>query len=485
MHSSEPFEWTSNWRITNATLSCLMLAACYASPVALGGCGELPVALPQPPDRNNCVGIHMGRQCGTLVRHVSALMFSLWPKHMKESVLARCAILMLAGLIAVCEAQETVPDRPVAGRIASRALPSVFQAWSPADNIKEDQVMTEARHDLIFHGERFFGLHWDNAYPGLATNFTPASIQTGLQRRRDLLRRNQNLILLVEIRYRDAHWSFLPADHKWWQRDEQGKIVPAWGEGAGAYLQLDFSNPEFREQVAKQAQATIASGVADGIMLDWWRDDADRLSLVKAIRSRIGDEALILANVNDVIAPQTAPFINGYFMECYRTQTVEDWSRIADTLKWAENKLRQPRINCLETWFHESRSDENLMRATTTLSLVLSDGYCLFSDPNPLPTPDHLHNWYPFWERRLGGALARGVARPDGAMTREFAKGTAAYNPLGNQPVTFTFAEPRCSRATGKRARVHLLGPCDGDLFLHDDAALPSAGGDGKPARQP
>jgi DNA polymerase III subunit epsilon len=28
-----------------------------------------------------------------------------------------------------------------------------------------------------------------------------------------------------------------------------------------------------------------------------------------------------------------------------------------------------------------------------------------------LPIPDHLHNWYPFWERCLGGARARGAAR--------------------------------------------------------------------------
>jgi len=390
---------------------------------------------------------------------------------------------MVGGLIAVCEAQEGVPEEPAARRIASRAFPSIFQAWNPADNLKEDRAVTEARHDLIFHGESFFGLQWDHAYPGLATNFTAASVQAGLQRRRDLLQRNPNLVLLVEVRYRDAHRSFLPDGHKWWRRDERGKIVSGWEEGG--YLQLDFSNPEYREHVAKQAQAAVSSGVVDGVMLDWWRDDPDRLALVKAIRLRMGDNALILANANDVSTPQTAPLINGYFMECYRSQTADDWKRIADALTWAEKNLRQPRINCLETWCHTSRADEALMRATTALSLVLSDGYCLFSDPNPLPTPDHLHNWYSFWERRLGTALASGVARPDGAMTREFANGTAVYNPMGNPPVTIAFGESRVSRATGSRARVHTVGPCDGDIFLKEKATQPSAGGDGKPAPQP
>lgn len=209
-----------------------------------------------------------------------------------------------------------------------------------------------------------------------------------------MLRCNPNLVLIAEIRYRDAHRSYLPDGHAWWRRDSRGKIVAGWAEGG--YLQLDFGQAAFREQVALQAQAAVASGVVDGIMLDWWQDDEDRLALIKAIRARIGDGALIVANANDRRTPKTAPFINGYFMECYRSKTAEDWSRIADTLAWAEIHLRPPRVNCVETWFHTSRADENLMRCVTTLSLTQSDGYCLFSDPNPLPTPDHLHTWYPF-----------------------------------------------------------------------------------------
>jgi hypothetical protein len=213
--------------------------------------------------------------------------------------------------------------------------------------------------------------------------------------------------------------------------------------------------------VAQQAQAAVASGVVDGVMLDWWQDDDERLALVKAIRARIGEGALILANANDRRTPKTAPFINGYFMECYRSKTVEDWARIADTLVWAEKNLRRPRINCVETWFRTSRADENLMRCTTTLSLTLSDGYGLFSDPNDLPTPDHLHTWYPFWERGLGRPLAPGQPRSDGALAREFTCGTVICN--------FTNAAPRTSRATGRCALVHTVGVRDGDLFLKDD----------------
>ena len=378
------------------------------------------------------------------------------------------AALVCVAWIAV-RAEERGPlEKPLASRIADRSFPSVFQAWNPADNLKEDGNATRARHDLIFHSAEFFGLRWDKTPQGLATGFTTESVRAARQQRCDLLRRNPNLVLIAEIRYRDAHRSYLPDGHAWWRRDSQGKIVAGWEEGG--YLQLDFGRAAFREQVALQAQAAVASGVVDGIMLDWWQDDEERLALIKAIRARIGERALVLANANDRRTPMTAPFINGYFMECCRSQTAEDWSRIADTLVWAESHLRSPRVNCLETWFHTSRADENLMRCVTTLSLTQSDGYCLFSDPNPLPTPDHLHTWYPFWERRLGRPLAAGHPRSDGTLEREFTCGTAICNLTNAQPVAVAFGEPRTSRATGRRARAHMVGVRDGDLFLKDGA---------------
>ncbi len=379
------------------------------------------------------------------------------------------ATFLTLSLAMLADADKPPHEADVERRITGRTFPSVFQAWNAADNLKgEAPLDTAARHDLIFQSAGFYGLRWNHAQQGLADGFTPASVEAALLKRRELLGRNPNLVLLLEIRYRDAHRSFLPEGHAWWRRDKAGRIVAGWEEGG--YLQLDFANSEYREQVARQAQAAVQSGAVDGVMLDWWSDDADRLALVQAIRRRIGEKALILANANDRTFPQTAPFINGTFMECYRSQTAQEWRRIADALAWAEKNLRAPRINCLETWFHTSRRDEHLMRATTALSLVLSDGYCLFSDPNPLPTPDHLHDWYPFWERMLGRANGLGVTRSDGSIARTFERGAAIYNPLGNATVTVTFDVPHTSRATGRRALSHTVPACDGDLFIALDA---------------
>ncbi len=160
-------------------------------------------------------------------------------------------------------------------------------------------------------------------------------------------------------------------------------------------------------------------------------------------------------------------------MEVTSTSQAQDWQRVADTLAWAEEHLLQPRVNCLETWFQHSREDLSLMRATTTLSLTHSNGYCLFSDPNPLPVPDHLHNWYPFWDKeieagrlKLGKPVASRVVWEDGVVTRLFQYGMVAYNPKGNGPVTLMLAKPTISTATGKAANKHVLDDEDGDIYV-------------------
>ena len=356
-------------------------------------------------------------------------------------------------------------ERPIVERVAGRSFPSVFQAWSPADNLpNRDRLSTMALHDLVWYGPGGFGLVWDTNPRGLAEAFTPESIRAGRKIRQDLLNLNPNIILIAEIRYRDANPRFLPPEHRWWRRDKDGNLVKGWDEGG--FICLDFTDPQFRSHVARRAKAAVQSRVVDGVMLDWWRDDEHRLALVKAVREAIGDEYLIITNTNDRTAPQSAAYINGYFMECTRSKTAADWNRIAATLRWAERNLRPPRVNCLETWYHNSRADLHLMRATTTLALTHSSGYCLFSDPNPLPSADHRHDWYPFWNKSLGKPLGEGTDKDDGTVVREFQNGTAIYNPMGNKSVTLIFAEVRTSLANGRSSTRHTVSSLDGDIFL-------------------
>ena len=213
----------------------------------------------------------------------------------------------------------------LARRIHGRTFPSVFQAWSGAEVAGDaSRLQTMARHDLVFHGVGGFGLRWDGRPPGLATAIDPGSIERGRAVRRRLLDLNPHIVLLAEIRYRDAHTAFLPEDHPFWRRAD-GRRVAGWAEGG--YVQMDFSRPDYRRHVARRAGAVVATGVVDGVMLDWWRDDADRLALVRAVRKAVGPHALILVNANDRRVPESAPYVNGLFMECTRSKTAEDWAR--------------------------------------------------------------------------------------------------------------------------------------------------------------
>lgn len=362
-------------------------------------------------------------------------------------------------------------EKPLQRRLADRGFPSVFQAWNPA--VEPRGIPAEAllaRHDLLFHGPEFFGLRWNQAMAGLADGFTQESVLAAQRYRATLLSRNPNTVLLTEIRYRDAHASYLPQDHAWWKRDRAGKRLPGWEEGG--YWLLDITNAAFRTHVATQAKAAVASGALDGVMLDWWDDDEDRLALIKELRAAVGIDALILANANDRQTPRSAPLLNGYFMECYRSKTPEDWRRIATTLEWAEKNLRRPRVNCVESWWQSSRDDRPRMRLITTLTLCLSDGYCLFSDPNGLPTPDHQHRWYEFWNKSLGKPIGRGAplgmankAHPLG-WYRDFERGRVVCVLPDAQAFQLELAMPHRSAATDRVSKAHTIAPGDGDLLL-------------------
>ena len=365
--------------------------------------------------------------------------------------------------IGVAFAEQT----PLVQRIQRRSFPSIFQAWNGATRIpRHDAEAMLAMHDLAFLHPSMLGLVAEGKHEGLSRTFIPTGLAQAKARRANLFHRNPNLVLLAEVRYRDAPKDFLPEDSPYWKRDTKGQLVLGWAEGG--YQLLDVDSADWQTQVAERARALHATGNFDGVMLDWWMDDEAHVTLARRVREAVGREALILVNANDRVIPRTAPYVNGIFMECYRSQTPEDWQRISDTLRWAEANLRSPRINCVETWFHQSRNDQALMRAVTTLTLTQSDGYCLFSDPNDLPTPDHLHDWYPFWDQGLGKPVSAGRQRPDGGWERNYSGGTVVYNPPGNQRIKIQFDRPHRSRATDDLDSEHSLPPGDGDIFQNN-----------------
>lgn len=372
-------------------------------------------------------------------------------------------------------------------RYQSRGFPSVFSPWEstrtlnlnphgPVTPLSATESPTESlcRHDLIWSGAGVFDLEWNNRYPGLADGFTQESVIKGLRKRAEILKCNPNAVIAVEIRHRDARGDFLPEDSPWWKRDSNGQRIIGWKEGG--YFLLDYSHPDFQKRIAAQCLAAVRSKVVDGCFIDWWsKENSDRLALIKKVREAIGENALLIVNANGARPTQSAPYINGIYMEGFGTHFFSGWQTAAENLLWARTALRSPAITAFESWYPHpkpaeeisGRNDLKQMRMFTAISLIFSDGTILYADPNPLPTPDHIHDWYPFWDKTLGKPTEPpGIKRADGTYSREFEKGTVVFNPPENTDVTVGFAQKRTSRATRKQSRRHQVQPGDGDLFL-------------------
>jgi len=426
-----------------------------------------------------------------------------------------------------------------------RGYPSIFQAWNGIENSPDvDELHRLARHDLAFaHPYTLLRVIWNiseaQPYSGLATALNPSQLRTARQRKQELLSLNPNLLLLVEIRYRDARYvsrqneadvenwwevGYFPPDSPYWLRDNNGRPIIGWGEDTNGdgkidkddkilgYL-IDFTNPDMQNLMVKQAVALNTSGIFDGIMLDWWNEDyatspvavddwsktvltpaaelEARLTTLRKIREQVADDFLILVNANMRQIPKSAPYVNGLFMECYKEEYSRGYSlnqilQIERTLLWAERHLREPKINCLEGWrvvtdyggdlatrVAERNSDENRrwMRMITTLSLTHSDGYVLFGDDNAIPAPDHLHNWYDFWDADLGQPTQeKAVQYRDvpGLFIREYEHGWVVYNRSGAAR-TVTFDASVIGVNGGASNSRHAISDFDGAIFLKTD----------------
>ena len=406
-------------------------------------------------------------------------------------------IISISILWSLASSASSVHDdqgKSLADRVNGRSYPSTFMAWYNIDmpqyptNTKQERIKACAMHDLMWeeplsqNGEgvnTILELKWNHPYQGLGTSLTEESIQKALATKKELLKLNPNMVCLLEVRWRDAPSSFLPENSNWWLRDESGNIKKGWLGGFEPFYLLDYKNHEFLDNLALKAQAAVNSGVYDGIMLDW----SGNIDVIKKIRAAIGKDKVIVVNIHDDIEDGELykDYINGAFMELnpidtirkpvegLKLQSAEDsnkreWKKIEKALLYYESEFQKPHVNCVEVWGH--RKDFRRMRATATLTLTHSDGYLLYSDPNPLPTPDHMHDWYSFYDTKLGKPIEKGHLMKNGYWKRKFTGGTVVYNPYGNKSVKVTFPRVMKRVSDGSIAKSFNVMQCDGDIFV-------------------
>ena len=246
----------------------------------------------------------------------------------------------------------------------------------------------------------------------------------------------------------------------------------------GHTVWVNYFHPEFAEYfsnlVLKQAYRY------DGLILDWWHNDHPGASKIKvkmarrkiaeAIRNKMGKEFIILGNVNWKGNGDTHDLINGVFMELAKSKktssaySCNEISKIEKLIKFNDQNLSEPRIIGVNVWritkkvpkelqkkltiklFGEERdvdmgdywklyyrsSPVNIQFAKlfTAMAMVIPEnGYILYGDNNPdIPSGDHDHDYYGFYNTDLGKAISDGVEITNGLAYKKYEKGLIAYN---------------------------------------------------------
>ncbi len=398
---------------------------------------------------------------------------------------------------------------PITTSDGGRTFPSLFAAWSLAESLNKipdggESPLCEtnndiyARHDLVWRGWAAWGLKSaDGSTQGETTSFSAESIQAARANANALRALNPNIRLLAEIRYHDAQTGYLPADSPWWLRDSEGNLVPTGPGSDSGYYELNFHDATLQAQVGNLCALVMQTGALDGCFLDWWNgyttdggSVADRTAIATNVRAALGDSGLLVANVNGTFPPaSTAPYINGLYMEGYGSSffPLSSWQTAASIMLFAVNgagNLHSPSFSAFEGWYPQpssgdsiaGRDDYSLVRWTTALALVFSDGYVLFGDPDGYPGGDHNHDLYvPLWSDAegnhplgvpIGPPVPLDAAEADGTFRREYTKGTVVLNPPGGGVVTVSFASPMRSLGTGIVGTMFELATTDGDEFV-------------------
>lgn len=416
---------------------------------------------------------------------------------------------------------------PIREKVQTRSLPSITATWVRWFVNKPHLSTAEitASHDMLWSPE--FGLRFQRTDEGFLL------VGDWIEARRQqeaLLDLNPNMILLLEVDMRgaDPDSPFLKelysGDDFPWIRDVSGEII--LGAPAEQYknLLIDFTHPIAQDVIVAQVIAAAESGLWDGILLTHWNEERvvlnghrsyeaeqnARLSILQRIRDAVEDDFLIIVMGADKLR-FGALYINGIiasngsqdFSKDQRPTLIE----LESNLLWAEENLREPRINYLQadgigSELPLSPTNQQAMRCFTTLSLTHSDGYFLYTmgvdwgEPHQHDefywnypykyTDSHYwnqhtnshdtflhkhgddHYWYDFWDADLGhpiGGKGQLYQNQVGLFIREFTNGWAVYNRTGKAQ-KIQLPEPTTGVASGITGTSHTIPDLDGEIYL-------------------
>lgn len=236
-----------------------------------------------------------------------------------------------------------------------------------------------------------------------------------------------------------------------------------WGHATeyGKTLATDYTNPEFHDYYADLVAKR--NNDVDGILLDWWHDHHGKVNsksavakarkqIARAVREKMSDDFLLVGNVNWRKDTATIQYLNGVFLELYKTPyerknayNTFEIDKMIDLLTYYENNLQYPKIIAFEPWRVSQQSNSNgkslaedrltpenqnfAKLFATILSVHTSNGYYLYADSNhDTENGDHGHAWYSFYDLDIGKPTLKGVQVANRIGVRRYEKGMLGYN---------------------------------------------------------
>lgn len=263
-------------------------------------------------------------------------------------------------------------------------------------------------------------------------------------------------------------------------------------------LMINFTHPEWPGLLAEKALNFKLAGF-DGMMLDWWHNgagngrseevvEAARIAISKAIRMRVGDDFILMGNVNWGVDDPTAMYLTGVFLELwkedpsagyaltYSEENPDVWipsiERMEDLLIYWDTHLLWPKIIAFEPWkittgdyIADRYTEENYQYAKLFAAMAVvipENGYILYADNNDdWDGGDHQHAYYDFYLTDFGKPISDMVPVVDGVAYKLFERGLIAYNRTTSEIVVRI---PNVKQFT--------IGPLEG-LFLEGDFKWP------------
>jgi len=267
---------------------------------------------------------------------------------------------------------------------------------------------------------------------------------------------------------------------RWFHEEEYGDTIAVkfWDKGY----------PDF---LANLAVRDLTRNQAEGIMLDWWRDEGGvlrstglsieqvqkaRTRIAKALRNKLKKDAIILGNVGWDFNTTTTEYINGVFLELYKVPgqkeyTYSEIKKMENLLKFYDENLQEPRIIAMAPWRVSELNAPDAISPSSSVNIkyaklfaamsvvIPKNGYILYSDNNWDSTDQDYGNvYYDFYGFDVGKPTSGFIKSEEGVGYKEHEHGFVAYN--------INKSDAQIKRKSGQLIMV----PAKSGLFCRDQS---------------